>query len=217
MEAIYYMPTLIYIVDGDAASRAENDNMLRASGYKTRSYGSAEEILRQLPDDKNAGCIVIDRQARDTAPSDILDRLSKAGSGLPVIFLAEHSDIRACVNAIKAGAEDFLTKPVEPQEFLEAIDRAIARHRLTMEQEVWARAGMARLNQLTPRERQVFDRVVRAKKNKQVAFELGTTERTVKAHRQKMMEKMQVRSVAELVSCAERLGLVRPRALRVSS
>lgn len=217
MEAIYYMPTLIYIVDGDAASRAENDNMLRASGYKTRSYGSAEEIFRQLPDDKNAGCIVIDRQARDTAPSDILDRLSKAGSGLPVIFLAEHSDIRACVNAIKAGAEDFLTKPVEPQEFLEAIDRAIARHRLTMEQEVWARAGMARLNQLTPRERQVFDRVVRAKMNKQVAFELGTTERTVKAHRQKMMEKMQVRSVAELVSCAERLGLVRPRALRVSS
>ena len=82
MEANYYMPTLIYIVDGDAESRAENDNMLRAGGYKTRSYGSAEEIFRQLPDDENAGCIVIDRQARDTAPSDILDRLSKAGSGL---------------------------------------------------------------------------------------------------------------------------------------
>jgi len=204
------MSDLVYVVDGDAASHSGIDDLLRASGYRTKAYGSADEILEQMPERESAGCIVIDVQLRDNAAPDLFDRLSKAGSNLPVIFLAGHSDVRAGVRAIQAGAEDFFTKPVEREEFIGAIDRAIARHRLTNEQDCWGRKAMARLQLLTRRERQVFDLVVRAKMNKQVAFELGTTERTVKAHRHNVMEKMQLRSVVELVSCAERLGLLKP-------
>lgn len=187
--------------------------MLRACGYRTKTYGSADEILKHMPDDESAGCIVIDTQSRDMAAPDLFERLSQAGLNLPMIVLAGHGDVRACVKAVKAGAEDFFAKPVEREEFIEAIDRAIARSRLTNEQDGWARAVMARLGRLTRRERQVFDLVVRAKMNKQVAFELGTTERTVKAHRHQVMEKMQARSLVELVSCAERLGLLRAASL----
>ncbi|UZF93765.1 response regulator transcription factor [Bosea sp. NBC_00550] len=207
------MSDLIYVVDGDTESHSGIDDLLRACGYRTKAYGSTDEILEQMPERDSAGCIVIDVQRRDNAAPDLFDRLSKAGSNLPVIFLAEHSDVRAGVRAIKAGAEDFFTKPVPCEEFIGAIARAIARHRLTNEQDSWLQDAMARLKMLTRRERQVFDLVVRAKMNKQVAFELGTTERTVKAHRHNLMEKMQLRSVVELVSCAERLGLLKPSSI----
>lgn len=201
------MSALVHVVETDPASPSAIDYLLQACGYQTRAYGSADEILGKITDHEHPGCIVIDMQARDEGASDLFDRLSKAGSNLPVIFLAGHSDVRAGVLAIKAGAEDFFTKPVEREEFIGAIDRAIARHRLAYERESWARRVTARLQRLTRRERQVFELVVRGRMNKQVAFELGTTERTVKAHRHKVMEKMQVRSLVELVSCAERLSL----------
>ncbi|PTM42848.1 LuxR C-terminal-related transcriptional regulator [Bosea sp. 124] len=204
------MSVLVHLVDGDAVSQAGIGDMLQSSGYRTKAYGSADEILQQIPDDESASCIVIDVPAPDTVVRDLFDRLSKAGSKLPVIFLAGQGDVRAGVKAMKAGAEDVFTKPVERDEFIEAIDKAIARHRLAHAQDGWARMVMARLQQLTRREREVFELVIRGKMNKQVAFKLGTTERTVKAHRQKVMEKMQLRSVVELVSCAERLGLLRP-------
>ncbi|HEY5795867.1 MAG TPA: LuxR C-terminal-related transcriptional regulator [Bosea sp. (in: a-proteobacteria)] len=201
------MSVLVHVVEADTASPSAIDHLLRACGYQTRSYASADAILSTIADHERPGCIVIDMQAGDTDAGDLFDRLTKAGSDLPVIFLAGHSDVRAGVRAIKAGAEDFFAKPVERDEFIGAIDRAIARHRLTTEQEGWARKVKARLQRLTRRERQVFELVVHGKMNKQVAFEIGTTERTVKAHRHNVMEKMQVRSVVELVSCAERLGL----------
>jgi FixJ family two-component response regulator len=201
------MAVVIHVVEADMASQAEIDHLLQAHGYQTKAYGSADEIIEKMPDRERAGCIVIDIQARETAASDLFDRLSKAGSNLPVIFLAGQSDVRAGVRAIKAGAEDFFTKPVEREEFIGAIGRAIARHRLANERESWMLRVTARLQRLTRREREVYELVVRGRMNKQVAFELGTTERTVKAHRHKVMEKMQVRSVVELVSCAERLGL----------
>jgi FixJ family two-component response regulator len=199
---------LVHVVDGDAASQAGIDRLLRASGYRTKAYGSADEILSQLPDGEGASCIVIDLPAPDTSVPDLFERLSKAGSNLPVICLAGQGDARTGVRAIKAGAEDFFTKPVAREEFIDAIDRAIARHRLAWAQEGWVRAAQARLRSLTRREREVFDLVIRGRMNKQVAFALGTSERTVKAHRHKVMEKLQLRSVVELVSCAERLGLL---------
>lgn len=201
------MSDFVHVVAADTRSQAEIDRLLRDRGYQTKAYDSADEILRRLPDLERASCIVIDMPARDTTAPDLFDRLRKAGANLPVIFLAAHTDVRAGVRAIKAGAEDFFTKPVERDEFIGAIDRAIARHRLASERDGWARRVTARLQRLTPRERQVFELVVRGRMNKQVAFELGTTERTVKAHRHKVMEKMQVHSVVELVSCAERLWL----------
>lgn len=206
------MSALVHLVDDDVTFHASIGRVLQASGYRLQAYRSAEEILNHLPDSASESCIVIDVQAPGAGGPDIYDRLTKAGSSLPVIFLAGQSDIRTTVRAIKAGAEDFLAKPVERDEFIGAIDRAIARHRLANEQETWVRQRTLRLRHLTPREREVFDLVVRGKMNKQIAYELGTTERTIKAHRHKVMEKMEVRCVAELVSCAERLGLLRPAA-----
>lgn len=201
------MSALVYVVEADTAFRAEIELLLQARGYQTKAYGSADEIIEKMPDRSRTGCIVVDMQTRDAAGPDLFDRLGKAGSNLPVIFLAGKDDVRAGVRAIKAGAEDFFTKPLEREEFIGAIDRAIARHRLANERESWVGGVTARLQRLTRREREVFELVVRGRMNKQVAFELGTTERTVKAHRHKVMEKMQVRSVVELVSCAERLGI----------
>lgn len=204
------MSAVVHLVDNDIASQARIGRVLQASGYRIRAYGSAEEILNHLPDGSVESCLVIDAQIPGVGGPDLYERLIAAGSNLPVIFLAGVADIRTTVRAIKAGAEDFLPKPVVRAEFIEAVDRAIARHRIASERECWVRQRAARLKQLTPREREVFDLVVRGKMNKQIAYELGTTERTVKAHRHKVMEKMEIRSVAELVSCAERLGLLRP-------
>lgn len=203
------MSALVLIVDEDPASQTGIDCMLRACGYETRAYERADEILAQRLDGEGASCIVIDTRASGTAILDVVSLFSQAGVNLPVIFLADQGDVRTGVRAIKAGAEDFFTKPVEHDEFIDAVDRAISRHRLVSEQESRVRTGLAHLGRLTRREREVFELVVRGKMNKQVAFALGTSERTVKAHRHKVMEKMQARSVVELVTCAERLGLLR--------
>ena len=131
----------------------------------------------------------------------------RAGLTLPIVFLTGHGDIPTTVRAIKAGAEDFLTKPVPKEKLIAAIERAVARHQAMREQRDRLSALRALMATLTPREREVFEHVVQGKMNKQIAHELGTTERTIKAHRQKVMEKMRVQSLAELVSIAERLGI----------
>jgi FixJ family two-component response regulator len=125
------------------------------------------------------------------------------------VFLTGYADTPTTVRAIKAGAEDFLTKPVEPQELLGAIERAMARHAILRAEQQKLKELQALLSALTARERQVLDLVVRGKLNKQIAHELGTTERTIKAHRHQVMEKMKVQSLAELVTMAERFGVLR--------
>ena len=126
---------------------------------------------------------------------------------MPIVFLTGHGDIPTSVQAIKAGAEDFLTKPVPKDRLLDAIERALAKARSTREQQIRLNALRSLAATLTPREREVFERVVRGKLNKEIAHELGTTERTIKAHRQKVMDKIQARTFAELVSISERLGI----------
>src|SRR5207253_7614011 len=135
-------------------------------------------------------------------------QLTELGSALPIVFLTGHGDIPMSVQAIKAGAEDFLTKPVPKDTLIDAIERAVTRHRATREHNTRLKMLRSLIARLTPREREVFERVVRGKMNKQIAFELGTTERTIKAHRQKVMEKAGVETLAELVSIAERLGIL---------
>ena len=135
------------------------------------------------------------------------ERLSELGSTLPIIFLTGYPDIPATVRAIKAGAEDFLTKPVSSDQLLPAVERAIARHSSTYHQKATLDIVRSLIATLTPREREVFDLVIRGNPNKQVARALGCTERTIKAHRHRVMEKMQVRSLPELVSLAERVGV----------
>lgn len=202
------MPGRIHVVDDDASFRAAIERRLKLAGYEVSGYSSAQQLLDQLPDENEPGCILLDVKIPGLSGPELQGRLNELGSTLPIVFLTGHADTPTTVRTIKAGAEDFLTKPVESEQLLRAIERALARH-AAMRAE-WHRATEMRalVAALTPRERQVFDLVVRGKLNKQIAHELGTTERTVKAHRHQVMEKTRVHSVAELVSIAERLGLL---------
>ena len=158
--------------------------------------------------DEQPGCILLDVQIPGLSGPELQSRLIELGSTLPIVFLTGHADTATTVRAIKAGAEDFLTKPVSSEQLIDAIERALARQEAVHAVSAASSIRFARLSpSLTPRERQVFDLIVRGKINKQIAYELGTTERTVKAHRHQVMEKMQVHSLAELVSIAERLGM----------
>jgi FixJ family two-component response regulator len=138
---------------------------------------------------------------------ELQGRLSELGSNLPIVFLTGYPDVPTTVRTIKAGAEDFLTKPVSSDELLRAIEAALAHHEARRSLRSKVEIVHAHIASLTPREREVFERVIRGKTNKQVAIALGTTERTIKAHRHRVMEKTQVQSLAELVSLAERAGI----------
>ena len=166
-------------------------------------------MLDHLPDESQLGCILLDVRIPNLSGPELQDQLSKLGSTLPIVFLTGHADVRTTVQAIKAGAEDFLTKPVSSEHLLRAIEQAMERHQASRGVKQKLDTLRELLATLTPRERQVFDRVVQGKINKQIGRELGATERTIKAHRHQVMEKMKVRSLAELVSIAERVGMMR--------
>jgi FixJ family two-component response regulator len=202
------LQTVVHIVDDDDAFRAAVSQLLRTCGYEVVSYATAKQILDQPPDQSTPSCILLDVKMPGFSGPELQDRLAKMGVSIPIVFLTGHGDIPTSVHAIKAGAEDFLTKPVKKAKLLGAIERAIAGYQSSQEQHnrvITARDLIARL---TPREREVFELVVRGKMNKQIAHVLGSTERTIKAHRQKVMEKTQVESLAELVGIAARLGIL---------
>jgi FixJ family two-component response regulator len=164
--------------------------------------------LERLPDDAHPSCILLDVKIPGLSGPELQDRLAELGSTLPIVFLTGHGDVSTTVRAIKAGAEDFLTKPVSKDKLIDAIERAVARSRAMREKSDQLTALRTLISALTPRERQVFEQVARGKMNKQIAVELGTTERTIKAHRQKVMEKLRAESLAELVLIAERFGIL---------
>lgn len=202
------MPGLVHVVDDDASFRTAIERRLKLAGYEVATYASSQDLLDTSPDDAQPGCILLDVQIPGLSGPDLQGRLIAQGSTLPVIFLTGHADTPTTVRTIKAGAEDFLTKPVSSEQLLDAIERALARQSSARTQRDRLETFRTCLAALTPRERQVFDLIVRGRINKQVAHELGTTERTVKAHRHQVMEKMQVQSLAELVSLAERFGVL---------
>ncbi|QOZ53188.1 DNA-binding response regulator [Bradyrhizobium sp. CCBAU 53338] len=202
------VPGLVHVVDDDASFRTAIERRLKLAGYDVATYATAEDLLDADPDDMQPGCILLDVRIPGMSGPDLQGRLIARGSTLPIIFLTGHADTPTTVRAIKAGAEDFLTKPVSSEQLLEAIARALERQNTARAQRGKLETFRTRLATLTQRERQVFDLIVRGRINKQVAHELGTTERTVKAHRHQVMEKMQVHSLAELVSVAERLGML---------
>lgn len=204
------MPGLVHVVDDDASFRTAIERRLKLAGYEVATYATAEELLGSDPDDARPGCILLDVRIPGLSGPDLQSRLIAQGSVLPVIFLTGYADTPTTVRAIKAGAEDFLTKPVSSEQLLDAIERALARQNTARARRGKLEAFRTCLARLTHRERQVFDLIVRGRINKQVAHELGTTERTVKAHRHEVMEKMQVHSLAELASIAERLGMLDP-------
>ena len=202
------MPGLVHVVDDDMSFRTAIERRLKLAGYDVATYASALDLLDASPDDDQPGCILLDVRIPGLSGPDLQSRLVEQGSKLPIIFLTGHADTPTTVRAIKAGAEDFLTKPISSEQLIDAIERALARQGVARAQRSRLDAFRAHLARLTQRERQVFDLIVRGKINKQIAHELGTTERTVKAHRHQVMEKMQVHSLAELVSIAERLGMI---------
>ncbi|MDN4999345.1 response regulator transcription factor [Bradyrhizobium sp. GCM10027634] len=204
------MPGLVHVVDDDASFRTAIERRLRLAGYDVVVHSSAEELLDHLPGGERPACVLLDVKIPGLSGPDLQSRLNELGSTLPIIFVTGYADTATTVRTIKAGAEDFLTKPVSSEQLIDAIERALARHNAAQGQRSKLGTFRALLSSLTPRERQVLDLIVRGKINKQIAYELGTTERTIKAHRHQVMEKMRVSSFAELVSIAERLGLLGP-------
>lgn len=200
-------PATVHIVDDDAPFRTAVRRVLDASGYRVALYDSAEQLLANLPAGE-AGCILLDVRMPGLSGPQLQERLAELGNRVPIVFLTGHGDIPMSVQAIKAGAEDFLTKPVARQKLVAAVERALTRDAQQRAHDGELDGLRARVSRLTPRESEVFALVVRGKLNKQIAGELGTAERTVKAHRQKVMEKCEAQSLAELVRMAERLGMV---------
>ncbi|MBR1174694.1 response regulator transcription factor [Bradyrhizobium sp. KB893862 SZCCT0404] len=201
------MPGIIHVVDDDASYLSAIQQVLEASGYRVATYASAQQLLDQQPD-KRKGCILLDVRMPGMSGLELQSRLTERGSTLPIIFLTAYQDVGITVKAIKAGADDFLIKPVASQDLLGAIARAIARHKNERALDGELETLRGRLSTLTTRQRQVFEIIVQGKTNKHAARELGSTERTIKAHRSAIMEKLQVQSVVDLVRIAERLGVL---------
>jgi FixJ family two-component response regulator len=197
---------VIHVVDDDASLRTALVRLLQAAGFEAQAYASAGEFLisrvRGIP-----GCLLLDVQMPGPNGFELQECLAKDPEPLPVIFLTAHGDIRQSVRAIKAGAVDFLTKPVCRDELFLAVRSALARDAESRVTRDRLKTWRASLNSLTVREREVFEGVVSGKLNKQIAADLGKAQRTVKAHRAHLMEKLKVRSVAELVHIADALQI----------
>ena len=195
---------LIHVVDDDASLRTALLRLLGAAGFEARGYASTGDfLLRPSPD--GPGCLLLDIRLPGPSGLDLQAALKEKGVALPVVFMTGHADVASSVRAMKAGAVDFLTKPVEPATLLEALRRALARdaaQRAARDEAVTLRARFA---SLTPREREVFERIVAGRLNKQIAGDLGIAERTVKAERAQVMAKLGAGSAAELGRLAERL------------
>jgi RNA polymerase sigma factor (sigma-70 family) len=198
---------VIHVVDDDSSYRTSIFRLLNASGYQVAAYDSATAFLNAIGSAR-PGCILLDVQMPSLSGLQLQEELAKLSRGWPIIFMTGHGDIPTTVRAIKAGAEDFLSKPISKQILLEAIERALARHAATQQSLEQLDALQSLVSTLTPREAEVFLLMARGKPNKQIAHQLGISERTIKAHRHMVMQKLQVRSFAETVSIAERVGLL---------
>jgi RNA polymerase sigma factor (sigma-70 family) len=192
------------VVDDDAAFRTAIERRLKKAGYEVATYSSAEDLLDRFPTESELGCILLDVRIPGLSGPELQVRLSELGSTLPIVFLTGYPDVPTSVRTIKAGAEDFLAKPISSDQLLRAVEQAVARHEAARRRKVELETVRSHIARLTPREREVFELVVRGQTNKGIGNALGATERTIKAHRQRVMEKMQVQSLAELVSLAER-------------
>ena len=197
---------LVFVVDDDAPLRESLKNLIRSVGLRVEAFASAQEFLRTKRPDL-AGCLVLDVRLPGLSGLDLQKRIAEAEMEIPIIFITGHGDIPMTVQAMKAGAVEFLTKPFRDQDLLDAIQRALERDRKAREQRAEIAALRRRFDSLTPREREVMGLVVTGLLNKQVAGELGTSETTVKIHRHQVMEKMGAGSLVELVRMADRIGI----------
>ena len=197
---------IVYVIDDDAQTRDALKNLMRSVGLHVEVFASAQDFLRSKRPDVPA-CLVLDVRLRGLSGLDLQKHMAEAKIEVPIIFITGYGDIPMTVQAMKAGAVEFLTKPFRNQELLDAIQQALERDRSTREQRAKNEELHTRYDSLTPREREVMTLVVAGLLNKQIAGELGTSETTVKNHRHQIMEKMGADSLAELVKMAYKLGI----------
>ena len=196
----------VFVIDDDASVRKSLSRLLRSAGYTAETFASAEEFLGR-DHFKGIGCLLLDVRMPGLSGMGLQEELSKADYHMPIIFITGHGDIPMSVEAMKKGAVDFLTKPFEGKELLQAVEKAI-------EKDTYARAQYdeildirRRIDLLTPRENEILGYIITGMLNKQIALKLDIAEKTVKVHRGRVMEKLCVDSVAELVRLAEKAGI----------
>ena len=196
---------VVHVIEDDESSRTAAVRLLTKAGYAVRAYASGADYLANPANEP--GCILLDLRLPGPSGLELQERLSGTDNPLPVVFLSGHGDVVRSVRAMKAGAVDFLTKPVEPVALLEAVKRALALDAELRAMRTRQRDTRRRYERLTPREREVFAHLISGQLNKQVGFDLGISERTTKIHRHQVLEKMEADSIAALVRMAADLGI----------
>lgn len=202
------MKPVVHLVQEDACRRRATAGLLRSSGYEAIEYASAGDLL--AANAQGTGCVVVDIGMSQLDGLALQNRLAEAGSTLVIVLMADTADIATSVRAIKAGAEDFLIKPIKNEHLLDAVDRALARSNQVVKNRLEQDMACSLASKLTAREREVFSLVASGKANKLIARDLGTTERTIKAHRQKVMRKLHARTLIDLFVIARRIGSKTP-------
>jgi FixJ family two-component response regulator len=197
----------VFVVDDDAAVRKSLVRLLKSAGYRAESFASADEFIQCWKRSPVSGCVLLDIQMPGVDGLQVQQELINSPHAIPIIFITGHGDIPSSVKAMKAGAVDFFPKPINDEDLLQAIREAIQRDLKARSDRAGRAAVAERFATLTPREREVLEWVVRGMLNKQIAAALGASEKTIKIHRGRVMEKMKVQSVADLVRAADRIGI----------
>lgn len=198
--------SVVYVVDDDPDVLKALERLLSSAGLSVATFLSAQSFLQRF-DSRSAACLILDLALKDSSGLDLQHTLADRASILPIIFLTGHGDITTSVRAMKHGASDFLTKPVDQTELLAAVETALARQQVLHRERAERERIMQRTGALTARERQVLEGIVAGRLNKQIAADLGTAEKTVKFHRGNLMRKLGVRTLTDLVKLAQRAGI----------